>query len=97
MTNHFPGHHPRPVSVDTFDGIESVALALQQLHDAMTATSETHRWLATSMCSDEVADILKMIQADQQQFSSQGLRDISDQFVTRPATEDEVREWRERR
>lgn len=98
MTNNpFPGFYPRPVSVDTLDGIESVALAIQQLHEAMTATSATHRWLASSMCSDEVADILRMIQVDQQQFASQGLRDMSGEFTTRPATEDEVRQWRERR
>ncbi len=41
MTNHFPGHHPHPGSVDTLNGIEDVALAIQQLRDAMTATSET--------------------------------------------------------
>jgi hypothetical protein len=97
MNDPFPGHHPRPVSVETLDGIEHVAMAIQQLHEAMTATSATHRWLATSMMSDEVANILKMIQVDQQQFAAQGLRDMSDQFVTRPATEDEVRQWHERR
>ena len=39
VSDAFPGHHPRPVSVDTLDGIEAVALAIQQLHDAMTATA----------------------------------------------------------
>ena len=48
MNDPFPGHHPRPVSVDTLDGIEQVALAIQQLHDAMANVSPTHRWLATS-------------------------------------------------
>jgi hypothetical protein len=97
MTNSFPGHHPRPVSVDTLDGIEAVAFAIQQLHEAMTATSETHRFLATTMMGDEVAGILRMIQVDQQQFAAQGLRDMSNQFVTRPATPDEVRRHREGR
>ena len=96
MTNHFPGHHPRPVSVDTLDGIEAVTMAIQQLHEAMTATSETHRWMAVSMMGDEIGDILRMIQVDQLQFSAQGLRDMSDQFVTRTATEDEIRQWHER-
>jgi hypothetical protein len=98
MTNNpFPGYRPRPVSVDTLDGIEAVAMAIQQLHDAMANVSPTHRWLATSMMSDEVANILKMIAVDQQQFAAQGLRDMSDQFVTRPATEDEIRRHREGR
>jgi hypothetical protein len=97
MNNPFPGHHPRPVSVDTLDGIEAVAMAIQELHDAMTARSPTHRWLAVSMMGDEIGDILRMIQVDQQQFAAQGLRDMSDQFVTRPATEDEIRQWHERR
>ena len=97
MNNPFPGHHPRPVSVDTLDGIEAVAMAIQELHDAMTATSPTHRWLAVSMMGDEIGDVLRMIQVDQQQFAAQGLRDMSDQFVTRPATEDEIRQWHERR
>jgi hypothetical protein len=88
--NPFAGHHPRPVSVDTLDGIEAVALAIQQLHGAMTATSETHRFLATTMMGDEVADILRMIQVDQRQFSAQGLRDLHGDFTTRPATEDEI-------
>ena len=75
MTNNlFPGHHPRPVSVDNLDGIEAVATAILDLHDAMTATSETHRWLATSMMSDEIGDILKLIQDDQQEFAARNLR-----------------------
>jgi hypothetical protein len=94
MNDPFPGHHPRPVSVDTLDGIEVVALCIQKLHEAMNATGPAHRWLATSMCSDEVARILRMIQDDQLAFAAQGLRDMSDQFVTRPATEEEIREGR---
>ncbi|HZZ25524.1 MAG TPA: hypothetical protein VFE60_24545 [Roseiarcus sp.] len=91
MTNNpFPGHHPRPVSVDTLDGIEAVALCIQQLHDAMANVSPTHRWLATSMCSDQLADILRLVHQDARQFAAQGLRDLGDQFVTRPATEDEI-------
>jgi hypothetical protein len=59
--------------------------------------SPTQRFLATSMMGDEIGDILRMIQVDQQQFAAQGLRDMSDQFVTRQATEEEVRQWHERR
>jgi hypothetical protein len=98
MTNNpFPGHHPRPVSVVTLDGIEAVAVAIHELHDAMLTVSPGHRWLATSMMSDEIGDVLRMIQVDQQQFAAQELRDMSDQFVTRPATEDEIRRHREGR
>ena len=63
-------------------------MAIQQLHEAMTATSETHRLLATSMMADEIGDILRMIQVDQQQFAAQGLRDMSGQFTParRPRT-----------
>jgi hypothetical protein len=77
MTNPFPGHHPRPVSVDTLDGIEAVAMGIQQLHEAMANVSQTHRWVATSMMSDEIGDILKMIQVDQQEFTARNLRDLS--------------------
>jgi hypothetical protein len=97
MNDPFPGHHPRPVSVDTLNGIEAVAMAIQQLHDAMSTVSPTHRWLATTMMADELSTIYAMVYADQQQFASQGLRDMSDQFVTRPATEEEVRQHREGR
>jgi hypothetical protein len=97
IDNPFPGHRISPVSVDTLDGIEAVAVAIQQLHEAMTATSPTHRWLATSMMSDEICDVLRMVHEDQQQFAAQGLRDMSDQFVTRPATEEEIRRHREGR
>ena len=95
MTNPFPGHHPRHVSVDTLDGIEAVAMAIQQLHDAMANVSPTHRWLAVSMMSDEIGDIMRMIQDDQLAFAAQGLRDMSAQFVTRPATDEEVRQGHE--
>ena len=84
MSDPFPGHHPRPVSVDTLNGIENVATAIQKLHEAMTATSETHRFLATSMMSDEVGDVLRMIQVDQQQFAAQGLRDHSGLITMTP-------------
>ena len=85
MTNNpFPGHHPRPVSVDTLDGIEAVVMAIQQLHDAMANVSPTHRWLAVSMMGDEIGDILRMIQVDQQQFAAQGLRDYSGLITMTP-------------
>jgi hypothetical protein len=85
MTNNpFPGHHPRPVSVDTLNGIEQVALAIQQLHDAMSTVSPTHRWLATSMMSDEIGGILRMVQDDQQEFAARNLRDYSGLITMTP-------------
>ena len=97
MTNNpFPGHRTYPTDVAVFEQHRGGGVGGPQLHDAMTAMKPEYRWLATSMMSDEIGDILKMIQVDQQQFSSQGLRDMSDQWVTRQATEDEVRDWHER-
>jgi hypothetical protein len=84
MTNPFPGHYPRPVSVDTLDGIERVAMAIQQLHDAMATVSPTHRWLATSMMSDKISGILRMIQVDQQEFTARNLRDYSGLITMTP-------------
>jgi hypothetical protein len=84
MSDPFPGYHPRPVSVDTLDGIEAVAMAIQQLHEAMTATSAAHRWLATSMMSDEIGDMLRMIQVDQQEFTARNLRDYSGLITMTP-------------
>jgi hypothetical protein len=95
MTNHFPGHRTYPTDAAVFEQLEAVALAVAQLHDAMTVMKPEYRWLATSMMGDELGDILKLIQDDQLQFAAQGLRDMSDQFVTRPATEEEVRRHRE--
>ena len=97
MTNNpFPGHHPRPVSVDTLDGIEAVAMAVIELKAIMSELSPSYRWVASSMVADDFADILKMMHDDERAFAAQGLRDLTDQFVTRRATEDEVREWRGR-
>ena len=95
--NPFAGHRTYPTDAAVFEQLEAVALAVAQLHEAMTAMKPEYRWLATSMMGDELGDVLRMIQADHLQFSSQGLRDMSDQFVTRPATEEEVRRHREGR
>jgi hypothetical protein len=75
--NPFPGHRIYPTDVAVFDQIEQVALAIQQLHDAMTVTKPEYRWLATSMMSDEIGDTLKLIQDDQQEFTARNLRDYS--------------------
>lgn len=85
MTNNpFPGHHPRPVSVDTLDGIEAVALAIHELHDAMLSVPPEYRWLASSMMSEEIADVLRMIQADQFEFATRNLRDRSGLITMTP-------------
>jgi hypothetical protein len=84
MNDPFPGHHPRPVSVDTLDGIEAVALAIQQLHEAMTAMKSEYRFLALTMMGDELGDILRMIQVDQQQFAAHNLRDLSPLITMTP-------------
>jgi hypothetical protein len=81
-TNPFPGHHPRPVSVDTLDGIEAVAFAIRDLHDAMIKLSPLYRVLATTMMSDEVAEILKMIQDDQREYATEPHRDLPPVTIT---------------
>ena len=95
--NHFPGHHSRPVSVDTLDGIERVAMAVIELKAIMTELSPSYRWVASSMVADDFADILKMMHDDERMFAAQGLRDMSAQFQQRPATDEEVRRHREGR
>jgi hypothetical protein len=61
-----------------------VALAIHELHDAMLTVSPAHRWLATSMMSDEIGDILKLIQDDQQEFTARNLRDLSPLITMTP-------------
>ena len=98
MTNNpFPGYYPRPVSVDTLDGIERVAMAVIELKAIMTELSPSYRWVTSSMVADDLADILRMVHEDERAFKAQNLRDVSGQFVTRPATEEDIRQWRERR
>ena len=95
--NPFPGHHPRPVSVATLDGIERVARTVIELKAIMTELSPSYRWVASSMVADDLADVLRMVHEDARTFDAQGLRDMSDQFTSRPATEEDIRWWRERR
>ena len=84
----FPTH---PVSVDTLDGIEAVVLAIQQLREAMSSVPQTHRWLASSMMSDRLGDVYRMIQDDQRQFEAHRLKDIdTDQWQVREATPEEI-------
>jgi hypothetical protein len=85
MTNNpFPGHRIYPTDAAVFAQIEQVALAIQQLHDAMTATKPEYRWLAVSMMGDDIGDILKMVQADQQEFTALNLRDYSGLITMTP-------------
>jgi hypothetical protein len=50
-------------------------------------TPPEYRWLATSMMSDQLGDVYKMIQADQLEFAGHGFRDLSDRFVVTPVAE----------
>jgi hypothetical protein len=81
----FPDHHPRPVSVTVIEGIERTARAVWQLHEAMRATPAEHRWLAMSMTSPEVAEILTMLHADDREFAAHGIRDLGPLMATREA------------
>jgi hypothetical protein len=60
-------------------------MAILNLHAVMSGLSLEFRWLATSMQHAEVADILRWIQEDQLEFEAQGIRELEDQFVIRPA------------
>jgi hypothetical protein len=73
--NPFPGHRPRPVSVDTLDG-KAVAFAIRDLHDAMTKLSPLYRVLAVTMMSDEVAAILTMLHDDQRQYATESHHEL---------------------
>jgi hypothetical protein len=83
-SNPFPGYPTRPVSVDTLDGIEAVAFAIRDLHEAMTKLSPLYRVLATTMMSDEVAEILKMLHEDQRQYVAEPHRDLSPLITITP-------------
>jgi hypothetical protein len=74
--NPFANHRTRPVSVDTLDGIEAVAYAIRDLHSAMSKLSPLYRGLAVTMMSDEVAEILKMIQDDQREYDTMPHREL---------------------
>ena len=50
----------------------------------MANVSPTHRWVATTMMGDELGDILKMIQVDQQEFTARNLRDYSGLITMTP-------------
>jgi hypothetical protein len=76
-TDPFPGHRPRPVDVAVFDQIEQVAKAVLELHAAMSQASREYRWLATSMATPKIADILTMLHEDDQSFAAQNIRDFS--------------------
>jgi hypothetical protein len=91
MSDPFPNYHPRPVSVETLDGIGRVALAVIELKAIMAELSPNYRWVASSMVAEDFADILKMIHDDERQFAALGLRDMSGEFQHRAATEEEIR------
>ena len=84
MTDHFPGHRTYPTDAAVFEQLEAVATAVAQLHDAMTAMRPEYRWLGTSMMGDELGDILRMIQVDQQEFTARNLRDLSPLITVTP-------------
>jgi hypothetical protein len=85
MTNNpFPGHRTYPTDAAVFEQLEAVAMAVAQLHDAMTVMKPEYRFLATSMMSDEVGDVLRMIQVDQQEFTARNLRDYSGLITMTP-------------
>jgi hypothetical protein len=63
--------------VVVFDQIEAVAMAIMQLRDAMSQAPPKYRWLATSMMTDEIGDVYRMIQADHLEFTARNIRDLS--------------------
>jgi hypothetical protein len=65
------------VDATVFDQIEQVGKAVLELHAAMTAANPEYRWLATSMATPEVGEILTMLHEDDQSFAAQNIRDLS--------------------
>ena len=80
----FPGYHTRPVDVAVFEQIEQVAKAVLELHSAMSQASPEYRWLATSMMTDEIGDVYRMIQADHLEFTARNIRDLSPLITITP-------------
>jgi hypothetical protein len=72
------------VDVAAFGQIEAVAMLVMELRDTMTATPPEYRWLATSMMSDEIGDVYKMIQADHLEFRARNIRDLSPLITITP-------------
>jgi hypothetical protein len=80
----FPNHHPRPVDVTVFSEIEAVAMAILALRDAMIAARPEFRWLATSMGSPELSEILNMLREDDREFTAQNIRDLGSLVTITP-------------
>jgi hypothetical protein len=72
------------VDVAAFDQIEQVAKAVLELHAAMSQASPECRWLATSMATPEIAEILTMMQADHLEFTVQNIRHLSSLITITP-------------
>ena len=64
-----------------------MAFAIRDLHEAMTKLSPLYRVLAATMMSDEVAEILKMLQDDQREYAAEPHRDLSPLIVITPVEE----------
>jgi hypothetical protein len=88
MSNPFPDHPTRPVSVDVLAAIEQVASTVWQLRDAMRAIPAEYRWLATSMTSHELTEILSMLHVDDREFGVRGIRDLGGLITTTPIVGD---------
>jgi hypothetical protein len=64
--------------------VQQVAKAVLELHSAMSQASPEYRWLATSMMTDEIGDVYRMIQADHLEFTARNIRDLSPLITITP-------------
>jgi hypothetical protein len=72
------------VDAAAFGQIEQVAVAVLELYAAMSQASAEYRWLATSMATPEIADILTMLHEDDRSFAARNIRHLSSSISITP-------------
>jgi hypothetical protein len=75
---------PPPADVAAFEEIEAVVMAVIALRDAMSDASPEYRWLATSMVTPEITEILTMLHEDDRSFAVHNIRDMGGEVRITP-------------
>ena len=71
-----------PVSIETFDQIEAVGLAVVELRDTLKDLEPCYRFMTLAAVANELGEVYNMVQVAQLEFQAQGFRDLSDQWRT---------------
>jgi hypothetical protein len=65
-------------------GIERAALAAIELRDSMAALPGAYRMIASSCATDELTEVLHMLQADDCEWRARGIRDLDLKVTVTP-------------